>query len=82
MLVRTFDLLDEVRRRIGQALDLSPATQANGTRAASARSIIPTASWGLVAKPMSVETWAAFMRVESLVQLFGRYSARSMKAWP
>ena len=63
-------------------IDAVGGNQANGTPAAIARSIIPTASAGLVAKVVSSGTCAPAMRTGSSVQAFGRYSARSMKAWP
>src|SRR5207249_2178382 len=62
--------------------DQSPATHSNGTDAAMARSIILVASFGLVAKPVSGGTYAASRRSGSSVHSFGRYSARSMNAWP
>jgi hypothetical protein len=50
---------------------LSPATQANGTPAAMARSISAAASAGLVAKPTPAGTCAAARRAGSLVQPLG-----------
>ena len=43
---------------------------------------IAAASCGLVANAMVLGTYVVFKRVGSSVQLFGKYSARSMKAWP
>ena len=51
---------------------LSAATQANGTSAAMARSIIVTARCGLVAKANVSGTCVAAQRRGSSVQAFGR----------
>ena len=51
---------------------LSVATQVNGTPASSARSIMPTASRGLVAKRTAAGTCVAARRAGSSVQLSGR----------
>ena len=50
--------------------------------AAIARSIISTASAGFVANAVPSGTCVTASRKGSAVQLFGRYSARSTKAWP
>ena len=71
---RLFDVAD--------AIDAAAATQENGTCAAIARPIIWTASAGLVANGVPAGTCAAVIRAGSPVQAFGRYKARSMKAWP
>ena len=65
------DTVDRIRRDPGERLF-----------AAIARSIISTASAGLVAKAVPLGTCAAASRAGSVTQLFGRYSARSTKAWP
>ena len=59
-----------------------PPPRRMARRAAMARSIIRTPSCGLVAKRTSQGTCAAASRAASVVHSFGRYSARSMKAWP
>src|SRR5215211_2548471 len=61
---------------------VSAVTQANGTPAAMARSIIASAKAGLVAKPVSGGTCAPTIRAGSLVHAWGRYSARSIKPCP
>ena len=61
---------------------MSAATRAKGMAAAIARSIIATASFGLVANLTVSGTYAAARRAGSSVQALGRYSARSTKAWP
>ena len=61
---------------------MSAATRAKGMAAAIARSIIATASFGLVANLTVSGTYAAARRAGSSVQALGRYRARSTKAWP
>jgi hypothetical protein len=67
-------------------LDLANAVDGIGCNPGAsltiARAIIARARRGLVAKLAPEGTWAAAIRAESSVQVLGRYSARSMKAWP
>jgi hypothetical protein len=61
---------------------LVAATQANGTRALTARSIIRLANCGLVANAACPGIPAASQRAGSPVQDFRRYSSRSISACP
>ena len=81
----------DVLRWPGDGLRLAPGMERlvafdTGTFAAMARSIMPCANAGLVAKPpealsmISCGTCALAMRAGSSVQLLGRYNSRSMKA--
>src|SRR3954468_8080846 len=70
------------RRSVSEGAGHYATGGANGTPAAMARSIIRTASCGLVAKRTSEGTCTAASRAALLVHSFGKYSVRSMKAWP
>ena len=71
------------RLDIADPVDVSAATQANGTSAAIARSIICDGKRRLGRESQCrAGTCAAAIRAGSSVQALGRYSARSMKAWP
>ena len=64
------------------AIDSSPVTQAAGVPASSARAIMRRASCGLVANAVPAGMPAAAHRAASAVHDFGRYSSRSISAWP
>jgi hypothetical protein len=74
----------DTRRRLEQteSLTLTDLFHANGTRAATARSIIRCASCGFVANSTSSGTFAALRRFLSSTQSLGKYSSRSINARP